>query len=138
MYISDGKYKYFAIHRAMAWTFIGPQVHGIVVNHKDGNKHNNHISNLEYATRSQDRKHAWDNKLIPSSKNHNWGRKGINHHGAKITDDDVRFIRNNFTKGKPHSPQPEWNGENLAKRFGVTKAMISRIVNRKAWTHVID
>jgi hypothetical protein len=50
--------KTIAIHQLVAQTFLGPQEKGMVVNHKDENKDNNHLANLEYATRSQNRRHS--------------------------------------------------------------------------------
>ena len=46
------------VHSLVAQAFLGTQEKGITVNHKDGNKLNNHISNLEYCTYSQNNMHA--------------------------------------------------------------------------------
>lgn len=51
------------VHRMVAETFI-PNVDGkTTVNHKDGNKRNNHISNLEWNTMSENIQHAYDHDL---------------------------------------------------------------------------
>ena len=50
--------KYFPIHRLVAEHFVD-RVDGCdVVNHKDGNKQNNHASNLEWVTQSGNKLHA--------------------------------------------------------------------------------
>ena len=46
-------------HRLIAQTFIGKIPKGKEVNHKDGDKHNNHPSNLEYMTRSENLYHYY-------------------------------------------------------------------------------
>jgi hypothetical protein len=51
------------IHTLMAKTFLGKKDDGTVVNHKDGNKSNNKLDNLEVITQSENVQHAYDNGL---------------------------------------------------------------------------
>jgi hypothetical protein len=44
-------------HRLIAQTFLGPIPKGKEVNHVDGDKHNNHPSNLNYMTHSENQLH---------------------------------------------------------------------------------
>lgn len=53
----DGK-KGYAIHRLVAQSFIPNPKNLPIVNHKDGNKLNNCVNNLEWVTQSENRKHA--------------------------------------------------------------------------------
>lgn len=56
LYVGVGGPK--AIHRIVAECFLGDKPLGYTVNHKDGNKLNNNIENLEYITRKQNYEHA--------------------------------------------------------------------------------
>ena len=62
----DGKAKRFKVHRPVATAFIPNPNKLPEVNHKDGNKQNNNVSNLEWVTSKQNKKHAWSNNLINS------------------------------------------------------------------------
>lgn len=53
----DGKCKTSPIHRLVAKNFISYEKH-LVVNHKDGNKFNNSLDNLEWCTHSENSKHS--------------------------------------------------------------------------------
>ena len=59
----DGKKKNFFIHRLVAEAFIDNPDKLPQVNHKDGNIHNNNVSNLEWVTNARNTKHAYENHL---------------------------------------------------------------------------
>ena len=75
--------KGFTIHRLVAEAFLPNPNNFSDVNHKDGNKQNNSVDNLEWCTRSYNLKHAYKNGLRVSSS-------------QKLTIEQVKFIRNNF------------------------------------------
>lgn len=79
----DGKKDRIMIHRVMAKTYIDNPNEKPQVNHKDGNKINNHIANLEWVTQSENMKHSCNvlgNKKPPQ----NWlGKFGSNHNRSK-------------------------------------------------------
>ena len=58
-----GRRKFYLVHRLVAETFIPNPNNLPQVNHKDGNKLNNHYKNLEWATQVQNSQHSWDNGL---------------------------------------------------------------------------
>ena len=60
---NNGKKERFLVHRLVAIHFIDGYFDGAVVNHIDGNKNNNHYTNLEYVTRSENIKRMWKRKL---------------------------------------------------------------------------
>lgn len=59
----DGDGRNFDIHILVCQAFIGDRPNGLDINHKDGIKINNHVSNLEYVTRSENIKHAFKTGL---------------------------------------------------------------------------
>lgn len=56
----NGQRKTYLVHRLMAETFLSNPCSKRTVNHKDGNKINNKISNLEWATYSENHKHSYE------------------------------------------------------------------------------
>ena len=97
-------YKIKFIHNLVGDAFLG-QNSEMDINHKDGNKSNNILENLEYVTRSENLKHAYSKGL----------RK------MKLNYDSILNIRNS-----------KETGVSLSKKYGVSTAMISLIRNKKS------
>lgn len=73
--------KTISVHRLVAIAFIPNPENKRTVNHKDGNKENNYMSNLEWATDSEQTIHAISNGL--RSSNPIFGAAGVNNPGNK-------------------------------------------------------
>lgn len=118
----NGKEKHHSIHRLVAEAHIPNLENKPMVNHLDGDRKNNHISNLEWATYSEDQIHAYKIGLQKPQCGEKHGR-------SKLKNNDVIFIRN------LHKTGYHTNRE-LAGFFNVSDSHISDIVNRKLWRHI--
>lgn len=76
----DGVAKSKVVHRMVAISFVPNPYNKEQVNHKDGNKLNNNATNLEWATQSENIKHAYDNGLMSSFYK---GKNGKQHNRSK-------------------------------------------------------
>ena len=57
--------KTYTVHRLVALTFLSEKFEeGLVVNHKDGVKTNNNVDNLEWATNTENMRHAFENGVF--------------------------------------------------------------------------
>lgn len=61
--------KWIYVHQLIALAFLGPRPEGRQVNHKDGAKLNNRLSNLEYLTHKQNMEHAARSGLMATLRN---------------------------------------------------------------------
>lgn len=62
----NGKRKYVRVHRLIAETYLPNPLNYKQVNHKDGNKLNNNINNLEWCTNSYNTQESYDKGLYHS------------------------------------------------------------------------
>lgn len=75
---TDGKAKHYYVHRLVAATFIENPDNLTEINHKDGNKKNNNVSNLEWCSRSRNMRHAYQTGLKKvTDKQREAGRKNV-------------------------------------------------------------
>jgi len=109
------------VHRLVAEAFMGECPKGLEVNHKDGNKANNQISNLEYITRSQNQSHAIQMGL----RNRIWGCAVQN---QKLTEEDVSQIKIRLRQGDSQAQ--------IGRDYGVSKYCIHSIANGDNWKHI--
>ena len=112
----------FSVHRLVAEAFIPNPNYFPVVNHKDGNKKNNFVENLEWVTQGENLLHASRIGLR---------KTGADSCNAKLTEDQVRYIRKNY---KPRDKI--FGAPALAKKFNVGKHIIFNVVKFRTYKDV--
>lgn len=89
---NKGVKKSRLVHRLVAKAFIPNPENKPQINHIDGNKQNNQVSNLEWCTNSENQKHAHAIGLAPS-------QKGTNNKFNKLSEEEVLTIKEYKAKG---------------------------------------
>jgi DNA-binding transcriptional regulator YiaG len=107
-----GKLKF--VHRLVAEQYLPNPESKPQINHKDGNKLNNCVDNLEWVSNLENRQHAVKNLL------HLCG-EACPH--AKLTKKDVEFIRNNT----------QMTAREIAAMFNVSASNVKTIRQGKTW-----
>lgn len=115
----NGKRKLKSLHRVLAESFIENIENNPCVNHKDGNKNNNSLSNLEWVTYSENTNHAYLNKLLS---------KGEGHYKARLDTTQVIFIKYWLSLG--------YRQKEIAENFKVSKSLITDINTKRTWRDV--
>ena len=65
----NGKGKSYLIHRIVGEVFLGdPKNNKMTINHKDGNRLNNNVNNLEWLSLADNIRHGFDNDLYTCKK----------------------------------------------------------------------
>ncbi len=113
------KRKIVAVHRMVYMTYRGEIDKDLQVNHIDGNKSNNHISNLELCTSKENIRHGWKIGLFK-------GRNGEDNPAVKLKLKDVLKIRKMYDTKK-------FFYRELAKLFNVSESNIAKIITKENW-----
>ena len=114
---SNGRQKTVPVHRLVSNAFLGTVPDGYQVNHKDGNKRNNPVSNLEYVTHSGNARHAVRLGLVVA-----------NPYTKKLTADLVRQCRRTLSR--------EGNVAQRARELGVHRNTLRDAIIGRTWRSV--
>lgn len=113
--------KMFFIHKLVMEAFNGTIPGDKQVNHKNGKKNDNRLSNLEYCTAKENTVHAHKTGLVDN--------KGSKNNLAKLKESDVKKIRKEYgKKGVTY--------KSLAKKYKVVPSNIRFIVKKLTWKHI--
>jgi hypothetical protein len=105
------------VHR-LVWEVVhGPIQEGMQINHKNGDKTDNRLLNLELVTRLENMRHAYGTGLVRSD--------GESNPRAKLREDQVAEIRKFHADGV--------SAYRLAKQYGVGQTTIKNIVRGHRW-----
>lgn len=93
------------------------------VAHLDGNKLNNRLENLVWASAKENS----DHKVV-----HKTMARGERIGNSKLTEEQVKTIRETFHRGGPRDSNLIF----LAEKYGVSTSTIYLVIKRKVWAHV--
>jgi hypothetical protein len=113
-----------SVHRLIAEAFIPNPEDKPQVNHKDGNKSNNNLGNLEWCTCSENMKHACENGLTTNTFYKHEKREG--NPNSKLTKEQVSEIREKYVPRK-------YPVSRLAEEYSVSSSCIQHILNGTSW-----
>jgi len=113
----NGKAKTYKLHRLISECFINKIEGKTQINHKDCNKLNNDISNLEWCNNSENQKHH--HRVIKTGY-----LFGMKNHKAKITEQQMKEIRAKYATHKYTQTQ-------LADEYNITQSAVSQIISNK-------
>ena len=113
--------KYHPIHRFVAIAFLDRDAGRPYVNHKDGNKSNNLVDNLEWCTHQENMAHAVRTDL--------WVKKiGVEHGRCKTSETEVRKVCEFLERGK------DWRY--IKYLVTMTRNTYLNIRRRATWKHI--
>lgn len=110
------------VHRLVALAFISNPKGYPIINHKDGNKQNNNLNNLEWCTHKENSRHYIRMGIRDTAK-------GVRMPNAKLNDEKVRQIRLLSKQGMKN--------KDIASIYDMEESGISRVIHRETWRHVI-
>lgn len=121
---TDNRRHAYSVHRLVLENFVPiPNMKELQVNHKDGNKENNHLSNLEWCTASENNKHKYALKLAT--------QKGEKNNASKLREADVLIIIQLLL-------EKEKNQKEIGNLFGVSAECVGSIKRKQNWKYLTE
>lgn len=118
-----GKCSHKLAHILVAEAFIPNPQNKRTVNHKDCDKHNNNLNNLEWMTHGENHAHAFQH----GRRNPTAFQLGIN----KLTVEEIVWVRKHYLRGdKTYGAGP------LARRFNVSTPTLLKIVRGQSYKSI--
>lgn len=120
LYRAGSQLKTPTIHTLVMTAFVGPCPEGMQVAHNNGDRTDNRLENLRYATPLENSGDKFEHGTV---------LRGEQFSFAKMTEQTVLEIRRLYETGK-------FSQQSLADKFGINQTNVSQIVRRKTWTHI--
>lgn len=120
--LRKGEKRMKLVHRLVAQAFIPNPENKATVNHINGDKFDNNVKNLEWATQKENSHHAWKTGLMHPAI-------GAKNAITKISDDNVRKIRTLYNEGMKM--------KEISKLLSFTYGSIRGILKANTRKHVI-
>jgi len=116
---ANGNDETRSVHSLVLEAFVCRRPKGMVANHKNGNKHDNRLDNLEWVTPSENTQHGFDvlHRNTP---------RGEKHGMAKLSSSKANEIKELYNTGA----YGQWA---LARLFNIGRSTIQRVVSGKCW-----
>ena len=123
MLSKDELTKKFLVHRLVAQAFLPNIENKTTVNHINGIKDDNRTQNLEWATQTENIRHAILSGLKPATRGERSGT-------SKLTEKDVLEIRKLYHEEGVRAVI-------IGERFGIGAVYVCTVANKKVWKHVV-
>ena len=120
-----GTYKNFDVHVLVSKAFLPNPKNFPVVHHKDNDKHNTCVWNLEWTTYSENTRTAYRIGTKEIKCGHKNGK-------SKLNPDQVRYIRKKYVPC-----HLEFGAKSLAKKFNVTSATIRDVIHYRTHKDIV-
>lgn len=119
-YAKSRDYKSLLVHRLVAMNFLSNPNGYKEINHKDCNRLNNRVDNLEWCDRFYNIKYAFEKGKASN--------KGVRNSNSKLNEDDIKAIKALNNTGKFYNTD-------IARLFKVSSSTIDMIISNKTWSN---